>query len=72
MWGWLAEASPALFVFSMDKLIVHLVGKLVSLCENRGAIADLHAELEKEPYGEGAAIYRIKAKDYGWGRSNEC
>lgn len=39
---------------------------------NRGAIADLHAELEKEPYGEGAAIYRIKAKDYGWGQSNEC
>lgn len=39
---------------------------------SRGAIADLHAELEKEPYGEGAAIYRIRAKDYGRGRSNEC
>lgn len=33
MWGWLTETSPALFVSSIDKLIVHLVGKLVSLCE---------------------------------------
>ena len=31
--GWLTETSPALFVSSIDKLIVHLVGKLVSLCE---------------------------------------
>ena len=29
----IAETSPALFVSSIDKLIVHLVGKLVSLCE---------------------------------------
>lgn len=27
------ETSPALFVSSIDTLIVHLVGRLVSLCE---------------------------------------